>query len=44
MTEGMIGAAILASEHLFGPASIGLWIEDGSPLGHAAPLQRAALG
>jgi predicted NBD/HSP70 family sugar kinase len=42
--EGMIGAAILAIEHLFGPTSIGLWIENGSPLGHAAPLQRTILG
>jgi predicted NBD/HSP70 family sugar kinase len=42
--EGMTGAAILAIEHLFGPTSIGLWIENGSPLGHAAPLQRTILG
>jgi predicted NBD/HSP70 family sugar kinase len=40
--EGVTGAAILAIEHLFGPASVGLWIENGSPLGHAAPLQRTA--
>jgi predicted NBD/HSP70 family sugar kinase len=40
--EGVIGAAILAIEHLFAPAAIGLWIENGTPLGHAAPLQRAA--
>jgi predicted NBD/HSP70 family sugar kinase len=42
--EGMVGAAILAIEYLFGPTSIGLWIENGSPLGHAAPLQRTILG
>lgn len=42
--EGLIGAAILAIEHLFGPASVGLWIENGTPIGHAAPLQRSALG
>jgi predicted NBD/HSP70 family sugar kinase len=41
--EGVTGAAILAIEHLFGPASVGLWIENGSPLGHAAPLQRTAV-
>ena len=27
-------------EQLFGPESVGLWIENGSPIGHAAPLQR----
>jgi predicted NBD/HSP70 family sugar kinase len=42
--EGLLGGAILAIEHLFGPDSIGLWIEGGSPLGHAAPIQRATLG
>jgi predicted NBD/HSP70 family sugar kinase len=42
--EGLVGGAILAIEQLFGPDSIGLWIEAGSPIGHAAPLQRAALG
>ena len=41
--EGVIGGAILAIEHLFAPDSVGLWIEHGSPLGHAAPLQRSAL-
>ncbi len=41
--EGLVGGAILAIEHLFSPDSLGLWIEDGSPLGHAVPLQRAAL-
>jgi predicted NBD/HSP70 family sugar kinase len=40
--EGVTGAAILAIEHLFGPSSVGLWIENGSPLGHAVPLQRTA--
>jgi glucokinase-like ROK family protein len=39
--EGVTGAAILAVEQLFGSSSVGLWIEDGSPLGHAVPLQRA---
>lgn len=38
--EGVTGAAILAIEQLFAPASVGIWIENGSPLGHAAPLQR----
>jgi predicted NBD/HSP70 family sugar kinase len=42
--EGLVGGAILAIEQLFGPDSVGLWIEHGSPIGHAAPLQRAALG
>lgn len=42
--EGLHGGAILAIEQLFGPDSVGIWIEHGSPLGHAAPLQRAALG
>jgi predicted NBD/HSP70 family sugar kinase len=42
--EGLVGGAILAIEHLFGPDSVGLWIEQGTPIGHAAPLQRAALG
>jgi predicted NBD/HSP70 family sugar kinase len=41
--EGVIGGAILAIEHLFGPDSLGLWIENGSPLGRAAPLQRTAV-
>jgi predicted NBD/HSP70 family sugar kinase len=39
--EGVTGAAILAIEQLFGPESVGLWIENGSPIGHAASLQRA---
>jgi hypothetical protein len=41
--EGVTGAAILAIEQLFGPASVGLWIEDGSPIGHAVPLHRSAV-
>ncbi|MGY1735779.1 ROK family protein [Geodermatophilus sp. SYSU D00684] len=40
--EGVTGAALLAVEQLFDPASVGLWVENGSPIGHAAPLQRAA--
>jgi predicted NBD/HSP70 family sugar kinase len=38
--EGVTGAAILAVEQLFGAASLGLWIEAGTPVGHAVPLQR----
>ena len=41
--EGLIGGAIVAIEQLFGPDSVGLWIENGSPIGHAASLQRVAL-
>jgi predicted NBD/HSP70 family sugar kinase len=40
--EGVTGAALLAVEQLFRPESVGLWIENGSPIGHAAPLQRVA--
>jgi predicted NBD/HSP70 family sugar kinase len=40
--EGVTGAALLAVEQLFRPESVGLWIEHGSPIGHAAPLQRTA--
>lgn len=40
--EGVTGAGILAIEQLFAPSSVGLWIEYGSPIGHAAPLQRMA--
>lgn len=40
--EGITGAAILAIEQLFAPSSVGLWIEKGSPVGHAALLHRAA--
>jgi len=40
--EGVTGAGILAIEQLFSPTSIGLWVENGSPLGRAAPLQRIA--
>ena len=39
--EGVIGAGIMAIEHLFNPASVGLWIQNGSPIGRAAFLQRA---
>lgn len=39
--EGVTGAAILAIEQLFSRESVGLWAADGSPIGHAAPLQRA---
>lgn len=41
--EGVIGAAIMAIEYLFGPSAVGLWVEDGSPLGHAVMLQRSAV-
>lgn len=37
--EGLVGAAILAVEQLFDPQSVGLWIENGSPIGRAAALQ-----
>ena len=40
--EGVTGAAILAIEQLFAPSSVGLWIEHGSPVGHAVPLHRSA--
>jgi predicted NBD/HSP70 family sugar kinase len=39
--EGVTGAALLAAENLFAPASLARWVEDGSPLGHAAALQRS---
>lgn len=39
--EGLVGAAILAVEQLFGPSSVGLWIDNGTPVGRAAALQRA---
>lgn len=39
--EGLIGGAILAVEQLFGPSSVGLWIDNGTPVGRAAALQRA---
>jgi predicted NBD/HSP70 family sugar kinase len=41
--EGVTGAAILAIEQLFAPSSVGLWIENGSPVGHAVPLHRSAV-
>lgn len=40
--EGVIGAALLAAENLLAPAALARWVEDGSPLGHAAALQRHA--
>lgn len=40
--EGVIGAALLAIERLFGPEAVGLWIESGTPVGRAAALHRAA--
>lgn len=42
--EGLAGAAILAVEQLFGPAAVGLWIENGSPIGRAAALQGTLAG
>ena len=39
--EGVTGAAILAIEQLFLPSTVGLWIENGTPVGHAALLHRA---
>ncbi|CCH88195.1 Transcriptional regulator/sugar kinase [Modestobacter italicus] len=41
--EGVTGAAILAIEQLFGSGAVGLWIEDGTPVGHAVPLHRTAV-
>ena len=40
--EGVIGAALLAIEQLFAPGSIGVWIENGTPIGSAASLHRNA--
>ncbi|MER7555589.1 ROK family protein [Nocardioides sp. NPDC126508] len=40
--EGVIGAALLAIERLFGPSAVGLWIENGTPVGRAAALHHAA--
>lgn len=40
--EGVTGAALLAAENLLAPAALTRWVEDGSPLGHAAALQRYA--
>ncbi|MCT9868306.1 ROK family protein [Paenarthrobacter aurescens] len=40
--EGVIGAALLGAESLLHPATLTRWVEDGSPLGHAAALQRHA--
>lgn len=41
-TEGVIGAALLAAENLLAPSALARWVEDASPLGHAAALQRHA--
>jgi predicted NBD/HSP70 family sugar kinase len=41
-TEGVIGAALLAAENLLAPAALARWVEDATPLGHAALLQRHA--
>ncbi|BBH69761.1 sugar kinase [Actinoplanes sp. OR16] len=38
--EGVIGAGLLAGGGLLAPASLAHWAESGSPLGHAADLQR----
>ncbi|UBU19175.1 hypothetical protein [Nonomuraea gerenzanensis] len=40
LMEGVTGTALLAIEHVFSPATPPRWVEDGSPLGHAADLQR----
>ncbi len=40
--EGVTGAALLAVENLMAPATLTRWVEDGSPLGHAAAIQRHA--
>lgn len=40
--EGVVGASLLAIEQLFAPASLGLWIEQGTPVGQAASLHRVA--
>ena len=39
--EGVIGAGLMAIENLFAPASVGLWVDDGTPIGRAATLQRS---
>jgi hypothetical protein len=31
----------MAIEHLFNPGSLGMWIQNGSPIGRAANLQQA---
>lgn len=41
-SEGLVGAAHLAIECLFEPASLGAWVDNGSPIGHAALLHRTA--
>ncbi|MEW1819328.1 hypothetical protein AB0323_00840 [Arthrobacter sp. NPDC080031] len=40
--EGVTGAALLAAESLLDPATLTLWVVEGTPLGHAAVLQRHA--
>ncbi|GAA0487147.1 ROK family protein [Microbacterium aurantiacum] len=40
--EGVTGAALLAVENLLSPIALARWVEDASPLGHAAALQRFA--
>lgn len=42
--EGLVGAAILAVEQLFSPAAVGLWIDNGSPIGRGAALQGSLQG
>ncbi|WP_181027048.1 ROK family protein [Pseudoclavibacter sp. RFBB5] len=37
--EGLVGSAILAVEQLFAADTVGLWIDQGSPVGRAASLQ-----
>jgi predicted NBD/HSP70 family sugar kinase len=41
-TEGILGAGLLAVEQVFAPHALGLWMEDGSPVGHAVRLHQAA--
>ncbi|GAA2870335.1 ROK family protein [Paenarthrobacter ilicis] len=42
--EGVVGASLMAVEQLFAQSALGLWIEQGSPLGQAANLHRLAAG
>jgi len=41
--EGVVGAGLLAASGLLAPASLTHWVESGSPLGHAAVLQRLSV-
>ncbi|MGY1809319.1 ROK family protein [Blastococcus sp. SYSU D00669] len=41
-TEGVTGAALLAADNLLRPAALQIWLADGSPVGAADQLQRAA--